>query len=109
MIIVFVPLLMQVELEPFLVCIRISPSSYGSYLLMSHLLHGLHVVKRYLPFPSSKGFLIINRMRRDFEVVNGTEDLGEIGPYGSFIEVEYANSYLDSVYITVVKKVTNRS
>jgi hypothetical protein len=48
-------------------------------------------------------------MRRDFEVVNRTENLGEIGSHGSFVKVEYANSYPDSVYIPVVKKVTGRS
>ncbi|KAK5202296.1 hypothetical protein LTR96_011730 [Exophiala xenobiotica] len=35
-------------------------------------------------------------MRRDFEVVNGIENLGEIGPHGSFVEIEHTNSYLDS-------------
>jgi len=65
---------------------------WAIFLLMSHLIKWRHVIESYLPFPRSKVFLIINRMRRDFEVTSGGENLGEIGTCGGFVEVEDTKS-----------------
>lgn len=62
------------------------------YLLVSNLLHWLHIVKCRLHFPGCEVLVPVDRARGDVEVVTTGEYLSEEGMGGGFVEIQDPDS-----------------